>query len=245
MRYKIRVGFLLKIGLLLLLAYLLFHHWMGDTWSEIRLLKTQNPQRTAFMGDHRRPVDQTWVPLADISIYLQRSVIVSEDASFYDHRGIDFHEFKESIKRNWRDHSFSRGFSTISMQLARNLFLSPSKKIGRKLREIVIAQLLEWELGKQRILELYLNLIEWGPGIYGAQAAALHYFGVAAADLTPEQAAFLAAIIPSPSRLGRNPSSPYLQERIQVILERVKRRWGMRLRELFPNRYAFQYIEIQ
>lgn len=239
------MGFLLKLGLLCLLVYLLFHHWMGDTWHEIRRLRTQNPQRTAFMGDIRRPVDQFWVDLPNISLSLQRAVIVAEDASFYSHRGVDFHELKESVKRNWRDQAFSRGFSTISMQLARNLFLSPNKEIGRKFREIVIALLLEWELGKQRILELYLNLIEWGPGVYGAEAAARYYFRISAAELSPQQAAFLAAIIPSPTRLGRQPISPYVQEHINVILQRMQRRWGMKLGQLLPDRNAFQNIDVE
>jgi monofunctional biosynthetic peptidoglycan transglycosylase len=219
---------LLKFGTLVLLGFLAFQYWMGDTMTAIRRLRTENPQHTAFMGDVRRQVDQTWVPLTAISFNLQRAVIVAEDASFYQHHGVDFHELKESIKRNWQDGSFSRGFSTISMQLARNLFLSPNKEVRRKLKEIVIASLLELQLSKRRILELYLNVIEWGPGVYGAQAAAHYYFRESAAELSPEHAAFLASIIPSPTRLGRQPFSPYVQERIETILMRMQRRWGMR-----------------
>jgi monofunctional biosynthetic peptidoglycan transglycosylase len=243
--YKTTVGFLLKLLFLCLLAYLLFHHWMGDTMGEIRHLRTHNPQRTAFMGDVRRPVDQFWVSMSHISVYLQRAVIVAEDGAFYNHHGVDFHELKESIKRNLEDQAFSRGFSTISMQLARNLFLSPDKDLGRKVREIIIALLLEWELGKQRILELYLNLIEWGPGIYGVEAAAHYYFKTSAANLSPQQAAFLAAIIPSPTRLGRQPTSPYVQGRIDVIMNRMQRRWGMKLGHFLPDGHTLQDIDVE
>ncbi len=196
--------------------------WLPDT----QALKYTNPKHTTYMGDKRRRVDQRWVPLSAISKDLQRAVIISEDGRFYQHFGIDIFELKESIKRNARDRSFSRGFSTITMQLARNLYLTPTKDVSRKFKEIIIALKLEHELSKPRILELYLNVIEWGRGIYGIEAAAQHYFKKSAAELNSGEAAFLAAIIPSPQRYGKIPPGPYIQKRIEILQKRMIQRWG-------------------
>jgi monofunctional biosynthetic peptidoglycan transglycosylase len=178
------------------------------------------------MGDKHRPVKQIWIPLSQISQNLRQAVIVSEDGAFYQHHGIDFHELKESLKKNAREFSFARGFSTISMQLARNLYLSPQKSITRKLKEIIIALWIEYKLPKDRILEIYLNVIEWGRGIYGVEAAARHYFSKSSSSLSLREVAFLAAIIPSPQRLGRWPPGPYVQTRMDIILTRIDARWG-------------------
>ncbi len=217
---------LIKLGALLLLIFFLFSHFVGNYLPDIRSLRTQNPKHTAYMGDESRRVTQHWVPLNRISRNLRQAVLVSEDGAFYQHHGIDIHEFIESIKKNVEKRSFNRGFSTISMQLARNLYLKPNKSIARKLKELMIAFAIEKELSKDRIFELYLNVIEWGRGIYGAEAAARHYFGKSASQLTAWEAGFLAAIIPSPQRFGKIPPGPYISNRVDVILNRVHARWG-------------------
>ena len=128
---------------------------------------------------------QRWVSYGRISPNLKRAVLVTEDAAFWEHDGVDFEQLKESIEVNLERMEFERGASTITQQLAKNLYLSPSKNPIRKLRELLIARRLEAELSKQRILEIYLNVIEWGDGIYGAEAAARTYFGKSAAELGP------------------------------------------------------------
>jgi monofunctional biosynthetic peptidoglycan transglycosylase len=214
-----------KIAALLILLFLLYGHFVRPYYRNIQSLRHRNPTHTAYMGEPTRTVKQDWVSLESISKNLVRAVVVAEDGRFFQHWGIDFFEFKESLKKNAKNMAFSRGFSTITMQLARNLYLSPEKNISRKAKEIVIALLLEYELSKDRILELYLNLIEWGRGIYGIEAASHYYFKKSASQLNPGEAAFLAAIIPSPQRLGRLPPSPYVEQRVNSIMERVKIRW--------------------
>jgi monofunctional biosynthetic peptidoglycan transglycosylase len=217
---------LFKIAALFLMAFLIYSYFLGTLHPDIESLRTTNPKRTAFMGDKSRPVKQSWVPLSQISRNLRQAVIVAEDGAFYQHKGIDFYEFKESLKKNAKELSFARGFSTISMQLARNLYLSPQKSVARKIKEIIIALSLEYKLTKDRILELYLNLIEWGRGIYGIEAAAQHYFDKSANSLSRYESAFLAAIIPSPQRLGHWPPSPYIKKKMDIILIRMNARWG-------------------
>ena len=178
------------------------------TLPDVRVLRTQNPPTTAFIelrtrqaidkGEPPRRV-QRWVNYSRISPNLKRAVIVTEDSAFWEHGGVDFQQMKESMEVNLERMEFARGASTITQQLAKNLYLSPSKNPIRKAREILIARRLEAELSKQRILELYLNLIEWGNGIYGAEAAARTYFGKSAAELGPQESALLAGAIASPT----------------------------------------------
>src|SRR5205085_2441496 len=183
------------------------------TLPDIRPLATQNPTRTAFMdlrgrearakGKEPRYV-QRWVTYKHISPQLTRAVLVAEDAAFWQHEGVDFEQLQESLEVDWKRGGLVRGASTITQQLAKNLFLSPSKNPLRKFRELILARRLEAELKKPRILELYLNVIEWGDGIYGADAAARAYFSTSAASVGPDQAALLAAAIINPRLL--NPS---------------------------------------
>src|SRR5918997_3736137 len=166
------------------------------TLPDVRPLRTSNPQTTAFMelrareararGHAPRRVQQ-WVPYARISPSLKRAVLVAEDSAFWTHDGLDYEQIKESMELNLERREFVRGASTITQQLAKNLYLSPSKNPLRKLRELIIARRLEAELPKQRILEIYLNVIEWGDGIYGAEAAARTYFGKPAAQLNSSE----------------------------------------------------------
>lgn len=200
---------------------------------DVAELKSRNPRETALMRqrlrEHKRrgkryTIRHRFVPLWQISDYLRWAVIVSEDAGFYGHEGVDLEEMKEAFKKDLAKKRFVRGGSTITMQLAKNLYLSTSKNPLRKIREVIIAWKMEDELSKGRILELYLNYIEWGDGIFGCEAAAQTYFGTSCANLTPEQAALMAAVIPNPlKRSVRNPSRNVLWKQ-HWILKAMKKR---------------------
>jgi monofunctional biosynthetic peptidoglycan transglycosylase len=194
--------------------------------------KSSNPATTAIMdqraseararGEEPRRF-QTWVPYDRISRNLTKAVLAGEDSRFFDHGGFDWEEMQKALEKDWNEGRFSRGASTISQQLAKNLFLSTSKNPVRKLHEAVITKEMEWILGKRRILEIYLNVIEWGDGVYGAEAAARTYFNTSAASLSVDQAAFLSAIIPSPNG-AFNPSKHRGRvERRKNLIERLMR----------------------
>jgi monofunctional biosynthetic peptidoglycan transglycosylase len=197
---------------------------------DVRPLRTANPPTTAFMelrarealekGEEPRRV-QRWVSYGRISSNLKRAVIVTEDSAFWQHTGIDYQQIKESMEVNLERMEFARGASTITQQLAKNLYLSPSKNPVRKVRELLIARRLESELPKQRILEIYLNVIEWGDGIYGAEAAARTYFGKPAAALSADEAALLSAAIANPRVLNPARPTPRLRRRQQMVLRRM------------------------
>jgi len=201
------------------------------TMPDVRTLRTTNPATTAFIeiraaqararGEKPRRA-QTWVPYGRISPDLTRAVLVAEDSAFWQHEGIDFAEIRESLEVNLKQGTFARGASTITQQLAKNLYLSPSKNPFRKLRELLIARRLEAELSKRRILEIYLNVIEWGDGIYGAEAAARAYFKKPAASLTAEEAALMAGSIFNPRVLNPGRPSPGLIRRQRLILQRMR-----------------------
>jgi monofunctional glycosyltransferase len=174
---------------------------------DVKPLKTKNPKFTALMELRDQEYRQKggmisrqhiWVPYSAISEHLKKAVLISEDASFFSHPGVDVKEMQKALKKDWETGSFARGGSTITMQLAKNLYLYPAKNPLRKAKEIVIAWQLEQALSKRRILEIYLNVVEWGQNIYGAEAAARHYFAKSAADLDVDEAATLAALLPSP-----------------------------------------------
>lgn len=207
-----------------------FLAWVYLTLPDVRPLAVSNPTSTAFMRmreaeavrEGRTPRRQwRWVPYGRISAQLKRAVLVAEDSAFWQHEGIDLEQIRESMEVNWERREFARGASTITQQLAKNLYLSPSRNPVRKLRELFIARRLEAVLSKRRILELYLNVIEWGDGIWGAEAAARAYFHKPAAALDSEEAALLAAAIVNPRAL--NPASPSarLRRRQQLILRRM------------------------
>ena len=200
------------------------------TTPDVRALKSDNPQSTAFMDLRAREArakgeeprrNQRWVAYRRMSPQLVRAVLVTEDSAFWKHDGLDYQQIKESLEVNLERGEFARGASTITQQLAKNLYLSPSKNPLRKLRELIIARRLEAELPKQRILEIYLNVIEWGEGIYGAEAAARTYFGKPAAQLSSSESALLAAAIANPRVM--NPGSPTarLRRRQQMVMRRM------------------------
>jgi monofunctional biosynthetic peptidoglycan transglycosylase len=147
---------------------------------------------------------------------------VSEDHGFYRHHGVEWESARSALVTNWKARRLARGGSTITQQLARNLYLSPSKNPLRKIKELLIARRLEKELGKRRIFEIYLNVAEWGRGIYGAEAASRAYFGKSAADLTPEEAAALAAALPSPRRYSPVKGTRFMERRKSAIVARMR-----------------------
>jgi len=178
---------------------------------EVRALATRNPEVTALMrqraeealraGRAPRRV-QTWVPLRRVSRHLIHAVLASEDQRFFGHEGVDWEAIQKSMDEDRKKRRFARGGSTITQQLAKNLLFTTGKTLTRKLRELVVARWMEQDLSKPRILELYLNVIEWGDGIYGCEAAARRYFGKSAADLDETEAAGMAAMIPNPRRIN-------------------------------------------
>jgi monofunctional biosynthetic peptidoglycan transglycosylase len=201
------------------------------TLPDVRPLKTKNPTTTAFMAlreqeytkrDGRAPrKHQKWTPISRISPHLIDAVLLAEDAGFYHHNGVDYHELWESMKINWKDKKMRRGGSTITQQLAKNLYLSPERTVTRKFRELLITQRLERELSKRRILELYLNVVEWGPHLYGVGQASRTYFGVSARDLSPAQAATLAGMLVNPIRHTPLAPTSRLARRQRIILDRM------------------------
>jgi monofunctional biosynthetic peptidoglycan transglycosylase len=200
------------------------------TLPDVRVLRTQNPETTAFMNlraeearaEGREPKRvHRWVPYGRISPHLKRAVLVAEDAGFWGHEGIDLAEIKKSLETDWELGSLTRGASTITQQLAKNLYLSPSRNPFRKLRELFITRRLEHELSKTRIFELYLNSIEWGDGIWGAEAAARTYFGVPASAVGPDQAALMAGAIVNPRVLHIARPNTRLRNRQRIIRARM------------------------
>ena len=175
--------------------------WVAVTWPDVAALATHNPKTTAFIEAARTRGDEVewrWVPYDQISVELRKAVVVAEDLSFFSHHGFDTHELKIAA-RDAIEGKRARGASTITQQLAKNLWLSPSRSPLRKLREVVLTRQLEHHLTKRRILEIYLNVAQFGPETWGAEAAARRYFNVPAAILDADQAARLAAALPRPS----------------------------------------------
>jgi len=201
------------------------------TLPDVRPLARQNPTTTAFMQlrlDEARAqgrklsIRHQWVPYSRISPMLKRAVIVTEDAAFFDHDGIDLQEIKASLEKNWEEGQFLRGASTITQQLAKNLYLSPSKNPMRKVTELLITRRLEAALTKQRIFEIYLNMIEWGDGIFGCEAASRAYFGKTCANLDIEEAALMAGAIINPREHSPARPTKRLLRRQQIILRRMQ-----------------------
>ena len=193
--------------------------------SHIIYWSSYNPSSTAFMERHlEKPgarLRHNWVAYSRISEHLKRAVVAAEDAKFLDHDGFDWEAIQRAIDKNERRGRVVAGASTITQQLAKNLFLSGSRSWLRKGQEAVITWMMERTMSKRRILELYLNVAEWGEGIFGAEAAARYHFGIPAAALSPEQSAWLAAILPSPKRYERGRETPYIAGRMATISSRM------------------------
>jgi monofunctional biosynthetic peptidoglycan transglycosylase len=198
--------------------------------AHIGYLAGHNPGPTAFMrarleilreDDPAARLAHRWVPYTRISGHLKRAVVAAEDDKFMSHRGFDWEAIQQAHERNLREGEIVAGASTITQQLAKNLFLSGERTWWRKAQEAVIAVMLETILTKRRILEIYLNVIEWGDGVFGAEAAARHHFGVPAAQLSPAQAARLAAMVPSPRQYSPGRVTPYLERRTATLRARM------------------------
>jgi monofunctional glycosyltransferase len=220
-RFSWRILLLALIALTLLQFWFLVRVWY---WS------VYNPDSTAFMRArllvlHEEKPDArlqyTFVPYQRISSHLKRAVIASEDAHFFQHDGFDWDGIRKAYEKNLREGEVVAGGSTITQQLAKNLFLSGDRAIWRKAQEAAITVMIEVIMDKRRILELYLNVIEWGDGVFGAEAAARHHYGTSAAQLGPEQSARLAAMVPSPRRYRPGRNTAYLERRTATILARM------------------------
>lgn len=194
---------LLSFCLILVVFFLLILHDIPgeDEIKNFLIHSTVDSFQDIDWHKNNQPI-RRWVPLTAISENLQKAVIISEDDTFYEHEGINFKMMREAFRVNWQRGRYARGASTITMQVARNAFLSKEKSLIRKLKEIILTRRIEKTLSKQRILELYLNLIEWGKNIYGAEAAAQFHFGKSAANLNLAEASILAAILPNPVRFS-------------------------------------------
>jgi monofunctional glycosyltransferase len=212
--------------------------WAGYevlTWPRVAALADANPDTTAFIEHYREnhgpgtPLAWRWVPYGHISADLKHAVVVAEDIDFFTHHGFAWAELKTALAEAREEGELPRGASTITQQLAKNLWLSPSRNPWRKVKEALLTAQLERDLPKRRILELYLNVVEFGPGVYGAEAAARRYFGKPAADLTLEEAAALASGLPRPSTWHPGSTSRAYQRRVKRIAARVaKTAWVRR-----------------
>jgi monofunctional biosynthetic peptidoglycan transglycosylase len=218
----------LKRLVLLLLGLLLGYQLWLFGW--VLYWNSFNPGTTRFMEirlaelREKKPdaqLQKQWLPYNRISPHLKRAIIAAEDAKFVDHEGFDWDGIQKAIEKNQKKGKVVAGGSTISQQLAKNLFLTPAKTPWRKVEEAAITMMIEAVMDKQRIFEIYLNVIEWGNGVFGAEAAARHYYGVGAAQLGPEQAAKLAGMVPNPRFYDKNRGAPGLARKAGVILERM------------------------
>lgn len=225
-----------KIFYFFIILILFFSSLLSVLWFSLpdpSPLKVRNPKITALMKFRMKQAEkmgkkyvirQKWKTLNEISPYLINAVLISEDDRFYSHYGIDWIELKESIKKDIKKRRFVRGASTISQQVAKNLYLSPKKTVWRKFIEILISLKLEKTLTKRRILEIYLNIAEWGNGIFGAEAASQFYFGKSASELTPFESASLASILPNPHKYSPLSNTRFVKKRRERILNIMKKR---------------------
>ena len=209
---------------ILLLTFLAYQAWFA---ANIYWWRTHNPATSAFMEDQLQQLKQKnpkarlqhkWVDYKNISSNLKRALITAEDAKFVDHDGFDWDGIQLAYEKNLARGKVVAGGSTISQQLAKNLFLSTKRSPWRKAEEALITLMLESMMDKERIFEIYLNTIEWGEGVFGAEAAAQHYFQCNASSLTTEQAAILAAIVPSPRYFDKHRDSKFLAQKVEFIL---------------------------
>jgi monofunctional biosynthetic peptidoglycan transglycosylase len=204
--------------------------WLG--WPDVAGLAQNRPERTAFMERYEaRRADQPdlpalrwqWVPAGRISVHLKRAAVCAEDMEFFWHEGFSTTELWNAVREAIAEREAPRGASTITQQLAKNLWLSPSRNPLRKLKEALLTRQLERHLTKLRILEIYLNVVEFGPGIYGAETAARHYFGKPAADLSEQEAAMLAASLPRPSQWHPGVESSAYARYVADVRRRMER----------------------
>ncbi|NWF52251.1 MAG: monofunctional biosynthetic peptidoglycan transglycosylase [Nitrospirae bacterium] len=218
--------FFFSISAVLIILYLVM-------FPDVSRLKNENPKKTALMKYREKEwqkrgrkyhIKQVWIPLSRISPYLVKSVLIGEDDKFWRHEGFDYEALKKAIEKDIKAKKFKFGGSTISQQLAKNLYLSPSKNPIRKLREAIITWKMESVLSKKRILELYLNVAEWGEGIFGIEAAARHYYRKPASELNPVESSRLVAVLPNPIRFNPLRESRFVTKRADLIYSIMVRR---------------------
>lgn len=203
-------------------------------YPDVSKLKKENPQKTAMMQYREKEwqstgkkykINRRWVPLGAVSPYLVKAVLIGEDDKFWQHEGFDYEAMQKAIEKDIKAKKFKLGGSTISQQLAKNLYLSPSKNPVRKLREAIITWRMERSISKKRILELYLNMAEWGDrGVFGIEAASRHYYGKPASALGPEEAARLASVLPNPRKFNPLGEQRYVVHRSRLIYNIMVRR---------------------
>jgi monofunctional biosynthetic peptidoglycan transglycosylase len=225
-KWSIRVFFLILSAFVLSIA-------VYFVYPDVSALQRANPKKSAFMKyrenewqqqGKKKKIVQQWVPLSQISPYVIKAVIIAEDDKFWSHEGFDFDAIQKAIEKDLKQKKFKVGGSTISQQLAKNLFLSPSKNPVRKLKEAILTWRLERNLSKKRIIEIYLNVAEWGDGLFGVEAAAQRYFGKPAAGLSAMESARLAAVLPNPRRYDPTGSGRYVAYRSELIYQIMVRR---------------------
>ena len=193
---------------------------------DVSVLKKGNPGKTSLMKyreaewaakGRKLRISQVWMPYARLSPYLVKAVIIAEDDKFWRHEGFDYEAIQKAMEKDIKAGKFKAGGSTISQQLAKNLYLNPEKSLIRKLKEAVITWKLERSLSKKRIIELYLNVVEWGDGVFGAEAASRYHFGKSCIELTPMEAARLAVVLPNPKRFNAAGDQRYVNSRSNII----------------------------
>jgi monofunctional glycosyltransferase len=223
------LGWLFILFLMLLLGCIAFY----SVYPDLGRLKRVNPGKTAFMEYREREwknkgkkikIEKKWVSFSNISPYVVKAAIIAEDDKFWKHRGFDFDAIEKAIEKDLQHGSFRFGGSTISQQLVKNLYLSPSKNPLRKGVEAFLTWRMERTISKKRILELYLNVVEWGEGIFGVEAASLHYYGKASSLLTAQEACRLIVVLPNPRKYEVNGNSRYVERRTRLIYRIMAKR---------------------
>ncbi len=224
---------LIKIFTFILISALFLNIGSYFVYPDVSKLRKVYPKKTAFMEyrekewqsqSKKKKIIQQWVSLSQIPPYVIKAVIIAEDDKFWSHEGFDYEAMQKAIEKDIKKRKFALGGSTISQQLAKNLYLTPSKNPVRKIKEAILTWRLERNLSKRRIIELYLNLVEWGDGLFGIEAAARHHFGKAVSELTAQEAARLAAALPDPIRYNPTGTSKFVENRADKIYEIMVRR---------------------
>jgi monofunctional biosynthetic peptidoglycan transglycosylase len=223
----------IKILIFIVLFSLIVGIGFYMVYPDVSRLKKENPKKTSFIEYREEEwkkrgkkvrIQKKWVSLGHISPYVMKAVIIAEDDKFWSHKGFDLDAIQKAIEKDIEKGKFKFGGSTISQQLVKNLYLTPSKNPLRKAKEAIITWRIERSLQKRRIIELYLNVVEWGEGIFGIEAAAQHYYSKPAIALGPQEAARLAAVLPNPRRYRPNGSSKYVEKRATIIYDIMVRR---------------------
>ena len=234
-KHKTSGGFFKLIKIIFIFVVIVVVGFIGFylVYPDVSILKKINPKKTSFMEyredqwqakGKKLSIQKKWVSLSRISPYLVKAIIIAEDDKFWSHHGFDVDAIQKALEKNIEKGKFKFGGSTISQQLVKNLYLTPAKNPVRKLKEAIITWRVEQTISKRRILELYLNVVEWGNGIFGAEMASQRYFGKPAALLTAEEAAKLAAILPNPIRFKVDGTSRYTERRAKIIYDIMVKR---------------------